>query len=131
MVLKEDKEFAINGKQKDSVREETSAVSSTMKISVQNRQQKTLQPLNHQNQEEEVRREKKRLRGRSPSGKFARQPCKDLFKCFCTKSLGDDWHPPEKQFYKSESACKFGVKCSFAHRQVEGQPSTKQKKKGD
>ena len=35
VVLKEDKENAINGKQTDSVREETSVVSSTMKISVQ------------------------------------------------------------------------------------------------
>ena len=58
MVLKEDKEFSINGKQKDSVREETSAVSGTMKISVQNRHQKPLHPLNHQNKEVEVRREK-------------------------------------------------------------------------
>ena len=29
---------------------------------------------------------KKNLRGRSPSGKFARQPCKDYLKCICTKS---------------------------------------------
>ena len=36
MVLKEDKEFAVNGKQKDRVREETSVVFGTMKISVQN-----------------------------------------------------------------------------------------------
>ena len=34
MVLKEDKEFAVNGKQNDRVREETSVVSCTMKISV-------------------------------------------------------------------------------------------------
>ena len=27
--------------------------------------------------------------------------------------------------------CKFGEKCSFAHRQVEGQPSQKPKKEGD
>ena len=41
-VLKEDKENAINGKQKDSVREETSVVSGTTKVSVQNRYQKPL-----------------------------------------------------------------------------------------
>ena len=34
-MLKEDKEKATNGKQKDSVEEETSVVSGTMKISVQ------------------------------------------------------------------------------------------------
>ena len=30
--------------------------------------------------------------------------------------------------YESESGCKFGEKCSFAHRQVEGQPTNKPKK---
>ena len=57
-MLKEDKEFAGNGKQKSSVREETSVVSGTMKISVQNRHQKLLHPLSHQHQ-----------RGRSASRK--------------------------------------------------------------
>ena len=33
--------------------------------------------------------------------------------------------------YPSESGCKFGDRCSFAHRQVEGQPSKKPKKDGD
>ena len=56
VVLKEDKENAINGEQKDSVRQETSVVSGTMKISVQNRHQKQLQHLNHQHKEVEVRR---------------------------------------------------------------------------
>ena len=79
-VLKEHKENAINGKQKDSVREERCVVSGTTKISVQNRHQKPLHPLNHQHKEVEVLRGKKNLRGWSPSGKFARQPCKDYLK---------------------------------------------------
>ena len=54
MVLEEDKEYAINGKHKDSIREETSVVSCTMKISVQNRHQRRLHPLNHQHTEVEV-----------------------------------------------------------------------------
>ena len=33
--------------------------------------------------------------------------------------------------YKSELGCTFGDKCSFAHRQVEGQPSEKPEKDGD
>ena len=49
----------------------------------------------------------KNLRGWSPSGKFARQPCKDHLKGICTKSPCDYWHPPECQFNKSESGCKF------------------------
>ena len=77
VVLNEDKENAINGKQKDSVREETSAVSGTMKMCVQNRHPKPLHLLNHRHKEAEVRRGKKNLRGWSLSGKFARQPCKD------------------------------------------------------
>ena len=44
MVWKEDKEFAINEKQKDCVREETSVVSGTSEMSVQNRQLKQLHP---------------------------------------------------------------------------------------
>ena len=47
MVLKEDQENAINGEQKDSVREETLAVSRTMETSVQNRHQSPLRLLNH------------------------------------------------------------------------------------
>ena len=58
MALREEKEFATRGKQNDRVREETRVVSGTMKISVQNRHQKPLHPLNHQHKEVEVRREK-------------------------------------------------------------------------
>ena len=58
MILKEDKEFAVNGKQKGSVRRETNAVSGTTVMSVQNQHQKTLHPLSHQHKEAEVRREK-------------------------------------------------------------------------
>ena len=53
-----EKEFAISGKQKGSVREETNAVSGTRVMIVQNRHQKPLRPLSHQHQEEEVHREK-------------------------------------------------------------------------
>ena len=57
-MLKGDKENAINGKQKGSVRAETSAVSGTTVMSVQNQHQKRLHPLSHQHKEVEVRREK-------------------------------------------------------------------------
>ena len=58
MVLKGEREFAIHGKQKGSVRDETNAVSGTTVMNVQNRRRKPLHPLSHQHQEEEVRREK-------------------------------------------------------------------------
>ena len=55
-------------------------------------------------------------RGRSPSGKMARLPCKDYLKGTCTTPFCEKWHPPE---------------CSYAHRQVDEQPSTRSKKNGD
>ena len=54
VVLKEDQENAINGKQKDSVREENYAVSSTTVMNVQNQHQSPFHPLNHQEREVEV-----------------------------------------------------------------------------
>ena len=59
VVLKEDKENAINGEQKDSVREETNSVSGTTVVSVQNRHRKPLHPRSHQHQEVEVHRGKR------------------------------------------------------------------------
>ena len=45
---------------------------------------------------------------------------------FCEK-----WHPPECLFYKSENKCRIGEKCSYAHRQVDEQPSKRSTKNGD
>ena len=70
-------------------------------------------------------------RGKSPSGRMSRWPCKDYFKGTCTNSFCEKWHPPECLFYKTKSGCRFGEKCSYAHRQVEEQPSKKSKKNGD
>ena len=50
-------------------------------------------------------------------------PCKDYLKGTCTNSFSKKWHPPECLFYKSESGCRFGERCSFEHRQVDEQPS--------
>ena len=69
--------------------------------------------------------------GRSPSGKMARLPCKDYLKGTCTTPFCEKWHHMECLFYKSERGCKFGDKCSYAHRQVDEQPSKKSKKNGD
>ena len=45
--------------------------------------------------------------------------------------LGEKWHPPECLFYKTKSGCRFGEKCSFAHRQVDEQPTKRSKKNDD
>ena len=71
------------------------------------------------------------LRGRSPSGKMARLPCKDYLKGTCTTPFCEKWPPPECLFYKTKSGCRFGEKCSFAHRQVDEQPSKRSQKNGD
>ena len=39
----------------------------------------------------------------------------------CNTSFCEKWHPPECLFHKTKSGCRFGEKCSFAHRQVEEQ----------
>ena len=41
------------------------------------------------------------------------------------------WHPPECLFHKTKSGCRFGEKCSYAHCQVDKQPSKKSKKNDD
>ena len=70
-------------------------------------------------------------RGRSPSGRMSRWPCKDYLKGTCNNSFCERWHPPECLFYKTKSGCRFGEKCSFAHRQVDEQPTKRFKKNDD
>ena len=70
-------------------------------------------------------------RGRSPSGRMSRWPCKDYLRGTCTNSFCEKWHPPECLLYMSESGCRFGEKCSYAHRQVDEQPSKRFQKNGD
>ena len=70
-------------------------------------------------------------RTRSPSDRMSRWPCKDYLKGTCTNSFCEKWHPPECLFYKTKSGCRFGEKCSYAHRQVDEQPSNRSKKNGD
>ena len=123
MVLKEDQENSINGKPKDSVREEIVAVSGTTRIRVQNRHQNPFEPPKEKDGRSTSRR--KSLRDRSRSEKVAPQQCRDYIEGKCTRQSCNYWHPPECQFYGKESGCKFGEKCSFAHRQVEDQPSKK------
>ena len=62
---------------------------------------------------------------------MSRWLCKDYFTGTCTNSFCEKWHPPECLFYKTKSGCRFGEKCSFAHRQVDEQPSKRSKKNDD
>ena len=70
-------------------------------------------------------------RGRSTSGTMYRWPCKDYLKGTCNNSFCERWHPPECLFYKTKSGCWFWEKYSYAHRQVDEQPTKRSKKNDD
>ena len=55
-------------------------------------------------------------RGKSPSGRMSRWPCKDYLKGTCNNSFCEKWHPPECLFYMTKSGCRFGEKCSLNSR---------------
>ena len=71
---------------------------------------------------------KRSARGRSQTGRILRQPGRYYLKGFCTRSPCEYWHPPECQFYKTESGCKSGDKCLFPPHKVDEQPNKKPKK---
>ena len=62
---------------------------------------------------------------------MSRWPCKDYLKGTCNNSFCEKWHPPECLFYKTKSGCRFAEKCSYAHRQVDEQPTKRSKKNDD
>ena len=70
-------------------------------------------------------------RGKSPSGRMSRWPCKDYLRGTCNNSFCEKWHPPECLYYKTKSGCRFGEKCAFAHRQVDEQPTKRSKTNND
>ena len=70
-------------------------------------------------------------RGKSPSARMSRWPCKDYLRGTCNNSFCERWHPPECLYYKTKSGCWVGEKCSYAHRQVDQQPTKRSKKNDD
>ena len=76
---------------------------------------------------------------REPDVPGARVPVQKCFDCparITSKELAPTHsvlkgHPPECLFHKTKSGCRFGEKCSYAHRQVEEQPSKRSKNNGD
>ena len=70
-------------------------------------------------------------RGRSPSGRTSRWSCKDFLGRTCNNSFGEKWQPPECLYSKTKSGCQFGERCSFAHRQVDEQPTKRSKTNND
>ena len=78
----------------------------------------------------EMRRDPEVLEAEAQVGRMARLPCKDYLKGTCTNPLCEKWHPPECLFCKTNSGCRFGEKCSYAHRQVDEQPSKRSENNG-
>ena len=70
-------------------------------------------------------------KGKSPSGRMSRWPCKDYLRGTCNNTFSEKWHPPECLYYKTKSGCLFGERCSFAHRQVDAQPKKRSKSNND
>ena len=75
----------------------------------------------------EACREKGVSEAKTNPGMILRQLCKSFLKGICTRSPCEYWHPPECQFYKTDSGCKAGEKCLFPHHKVEEQPNKKPK----
>ena len=88
-------------------------------------------PNSFMQQSERISSRTRSPRGKSPSGRTSRWTCKDCLRGTCNNSFFEKWHPPECLLYKTKSGCRFGEKCSFAHRQVDEQPTKRSKTNND
>ena len=70
-------------------------------------------------------------RGRSPSGRMSRWPCKDYVRGTCTNSFCEKMAPSRMLVLQDQECFRFGEKCSCAHRLVDEQPSKRSKKNDD
>ena len=71
------------------------------------------------------------LRGRSPSGRMSRLPCKDYLIGTCTNSFCEKVASSRMRVPQVREWMQIWEKCSNAHRQVDEQPSKRSKKNGD
>ena len=94
---------------------ETTAVSATIWISVWKvHHQIRLRVLSCSRVSEKPSRTRS-PRGKSPSGRMSRWPCKDYLRGTCNNSFCERWHPPECLFYKTKSGCRFGERSAHSH----------------
>ena len=70
-------------------------------------------------------------RGRSPSGRMFRCPCKDYFKGTSTNSFCEKMAPSRMRLLQDQEWLQIWRKCSYAQRQVEEQSSERSTKNGD
>ena len=78
-----------------------------------------------------MHREHRVLEAEAQVGKWFDCRARITFQGTCTTPFCEKWNPPECLFYKTKSGCRFREKCSFAHRQVDEQPSERSKKNDD
>ena len=129
-MYKEFLEIVGNGKPTGNVLEETIAVSATISISVEKLHHQIRLRILSCSRMSENHREPGVPEEKSPSGRMSRWPCKDYLKGTCNNSFCEKV-APSRMFYKTKSGCRFGEKCSYAHRQVDEQPTKRSKKNGD
>ena len=70
-------------------------------------------------------------RRRSPSGRTSRWPCKDYLKGTCNNSFCERVAPTRMLVLQDQEWLPVWGKCSYAHRQVDEQPSKRSKKNDD
>ena len=68
---------------------------------------------------------KRSIRGKRNPGLILRQPCRCYLTGTCTRSPCEYWHPPECQFYETESGCTAWDKFLFPHHKVDEQQNKK------
>ena len=81
-----------------SVLKETIAVSDTILLKRAKMTQPNPSPSSFMQQNERNASKTRSPRGKSPSGRMFRLPCKDYLKGTCTNSFCEKWHPPECWF---------------------------------
>ena len=104
-----EKVYVASGK-KGSVRREIKAVSGMRVTIVQNRHQKARQPLSHQHQEAEVRREKATSEAKASLGSSIDSRANTSWKVLARNRLVSIGIFPNVNSIKTESGCKFGRK---------------------
>ena len=120
-----------NGKPTGSVWKETIAVSATIWINVEKFHHQirfrflSCSRMSENHREPEVPEEK------VPAVECFDGLARITLRWTCNNSYWEKWLPPECLLYKTKSCCRFGEKCSYAHRQVDEQPTEKTKKNDD
>ena len=128
--MNEEKVFVASGKKKGSVRREIKAVSGMRVTIVQNQHQKARQPLSHQHQEAEVRREKATSEAKASLGSSIDSRANTSWKVLARNRLVSIGILPNVNSIKQNRAVN-SAECLFPHWKVEEQPNKKPTKGDD